>query len=48
MGLHAFNSGTWEAEAGEFLWVWGQPGQNEFQNNQGYKKQNKQTNNPNI
>jgi hypothetical protein len=22
----AYNSGTWEAEAGGLLWVWGQPG----------------------
>jgi hypothetical protein len=33
--VHTFNCNTQEAEAGEFLWVWGQPGlQSEIQNSQ--------------
>jgi hypothetical protein len=33
----AFNPSTQEAEAGGFLWVWGQPRlQNKFQDSQGY------------
>jgi hypothetical protein len=34
---HTFNPSTHEAEAGESMWVWGQPGlQIEFQDSQGY------------
>jgi hypothetical protein len=33
----AFNPNTWEAEAGDFLQVWGQPGlQSEVRDSQGY------------
>jgi len=47
---HTFNPTTWEAEAGGFLWVRGQPGlQSKFQESWSYTKkpclkQNKQTN----
>jgi hypothetical protein len=35
--VHIFNLITQEAEAGESLWVWGQPGlQSKFQKSQGY------------
>jgi hypothetical protein len=49
MVARAFNSSTWEVEAGRSLWVWGQSGlQKEFQDSQDYtekpcfEKQNKQ------
>jgi hypothetical protein len=49
MVVHAFNTSTWEAEAGRSLWVRGQPSlESEFQDSQGYaeksclQKQNKQ------
>jgi hypothetical protein len=37
MVTHAFNPGTWEAEAGGSLQIRGQPGlQSDFQDSQGY------------
>jgi hypothetical protein len=33
---HTFNLSSWEAEAGGYLWVQGQPDLLEFQANQGY------------
>ena len=54
MVAHTFDPNTWEAEAGGFLWIRGQPGlQSEVQNNQDYteklsqnasKQASKQTN----
>jgi hypothetical protein len=35
--MQAFNASSWEAEAGGFLWVWGQPAlQREFQDSLSY------------
>jgi hypothetical protein len=35
--VHAFNPSTWEAEAGRFFLIWGQPGlQSKLQDSQGY------------
>jgi hypothetical protein len=37
MVAHTFNPRTWEAEAGGYLWVWGQPGlYSKFQDSQSY------------
>ena len=37
--VYTFNPSTWEAEAGKFLWVQGQPSlQSEFQYSQDYIK----------
>jgi hypothetical protein len=37
--VHTFNPSTKEAEASEFLWVWGQPGlESGFQDSQSYRE----------